>query len=69
MNAGGDELRPETRQQIEATIENTGRDIPIWEHKVYREKVPLVPGDGPLNALRHWAMQFYETAEVTTATQ
>ena len=69
VNAGGDELSPETRQQIEATIENTGRDIPIWEHKVYRAKAPLVPGDGPLNALRRWATQFYETSDVTSAVQ
>ena len=65
---GATELSPTARQHIDATIENTARDIPIWEHKVYREKAPLVPGDGPLNALRHWATQFYETAEVTSAT-
>jgi hypothetical protein len=69
VNAGGDELDPDTRRQIDATIENTGRDIPIWEHKIYREKAPLVPGDGPLNALRRWATQFYETADVTSAVQ
>ena len=69
VNEGADELSPETLQQIHATIENTGRDIPIWEHKVYREKAPLVPGDGPLNALRKWATQFYETSEVTSAVQ
>ena len=67
VDAGADELSPETRQAIDVTIDNTARDIPIWEHKVYRERAPLVPGDGPLVALRKWATQFYETADVSSA--
>ena len=29
---------------IEAIAENTARDVPIWEHKVYRERAPLGAG-------------------------
>ena len=47
------------QQMIDATVENTGRDVPIWENKVYVEHAPLVPEDGPINALRKWARQFY----------
>lgn len=35
-------------------------DIPIWEHKVYRERAVLARGDGPINAVRRWARQFYD---------
>jgi phenylpropionate dioxygenase-like ring-hydroxylating dioxygenase large terminal subunit len=45
---------------VAAIAENTARDVPIWEHKVYRERAPLVPGDGPISAIRKWARQFYE---------
>ena len=38
---------------------------PIWEHKVYRQRAPLVAGDGPINVLRRWARQFYKAAEST----
>ncbi|HEX4429164.1 MAG TPA: Rieske 2Fe-2S domain-containing protein [Frankiaceae bacterium] len=44
---------------IDATVENTSRDVPIWEHKVYVERAPLVSDDGPIRALRTWARQFY----------
>jgi nitrite reductase/ring-hydroxylating ferredoxin subunit len=47
------------RIAVDALIENTSRDIPIWEHKVYRERPPLVAGDGPIGQLRRWARQFY----------
>jgi len=53
------------RALIEATAENTARDVPIWEHKVYRQRAPLVPGDGPINVLRRWARQFYEPPQAT----
>ncbi len=58
---GATEISPRNRNHIESIYENTGRDIPIWEHKVYREKAPLVPGDGPSHELRKWAKQFYES--------
>jgi phenylpropionate dioxygenase-like ring-hydroxylating dioxygenase large terminal subunit len=38
---------------------DTGRDFPIWEHKVYIERPCLAKGDGPLPAFRRWAEQFY----------
>ena len=44
---------------IDATAANTARDVPIWEHKVYVERAPLVPDDGPIRELRKWARQFY----------
>ena len=44
-----------------------GQDVPIWEHKVYRERAPIVPGDGPILELRRWARQFYEHTPVAEA--
>ncbi len=44
---------------IEMISANTARDLPIWAHKVYRERPHLVPGVGPIGKLRHWAKQFY----------
>jgi hypothetical protein len=35
-------------------------DIPIWEHKIYRERPRLADRDGPIMKLRHWARQFYD---------
>ena len=58
---GATELSPAGRAIVDAIAENTSRDVPIWEHKVYRERPPLVDGDGPLRTLRKWATQFYET--------
>jgi nitrite reductase/ring-hydroxylating ferredoxin subunit len=40
-----------------------GRDIPIWDHLIYRQRAPLVPEEArPYRALRAWAAQFYEGA-------
>jgi nitrite reductase/ring-hydroxylating ferredoxin subunit len=36
-------------------------DIPIWEHKRYREQPLLCDGDGPIPRYRTWAAQFYAT--------
>jgi phenylpropionate dioxygenase-like ring-hydroxylating dioxygenase large terminal subunit len=57
-------LSPRARAMIDSTVENTSRDVPIWEHKVYVEHAPLVPDDGPIRALRTWARQFYPEAAV-----
>jgi phenylpropionate dioxygenase-like ring-hydroxylating dioxygenase large terminal subunit len=57
---GATELSPAKRAMVDAIAENTSRDVPIWEHKVYRERAPLVPADGPINVLRKWAVQFHE---------
>ena len=58
-------LSPQARAMIDATVENTSRDVPIWEHKVYVEQAPLVPDDGPIRALRTWARQFYPEPDRT----
>jgi hypothetical protein len=58
-DASDGSLSPRARAMIDATVENTSRDVPIWEHKVYVEHAPLVPDDGPIRALRTWARQFY----------
>ena len=41
---------------MDGQFEQDGR---IWEHKVYRERPPLIDGDGPIAELRRWASQFY----------
>jgi len=61
-DAGARELSAENRALIQLIADTTARDVPIWEHKVYREKPALVPGDGPIAQLRRWARQFYEPA-------
>ncbi len=35
------------------------QDVPIWEHKVYRERPPLTAADGPVHEYRRWFRQFY----------
>ena len=63
VNEGGDatQLSPVGKAVVDAIAENTARDVPIWEHKVYREHPPLVAGDGPIGVMRKWARQFYES--------
>ena len=34
-------------------------DIPIWNHKIYKERPLLVQGDGRIMEYRRWARQFY----------
>jgi nitrite reductase/ring-hydroxylating ferredoxin subunit len=41
-----------TRAQFE-------QDVPIWEHKVYRERPALTEADGPVAQYRRWFRQFY----------
>ncbi len=57
--SGATEMSAGARVAIEMIASNTARDLPIWENKVYRERPHLVPGDGPIGRLRHWAKQFY----------
>jgi len=52
-------LSAPARAMLEAVASTIGDDVPIWEHKVYRERPALVPGDGPIATLRGWARQFY----------
>ncbi|MFN8025361.1 MAG: Rieske 2Fe-2S domain-containing protein [Acidimicrobiia bacterium] len=56
---GEAELTAANRATIESIAENTARDVPIWEHKKYVEKAPLVADDGPILLLRRWARQFH----------
>jgi hypothetical protein len=41
------------------TNEQFTQDVPIWEHKIYREKPPLTAVDGPVAQYRRWFRQFY----------
>jgi hypothetical protein len=38
------------------------QDIPIWEHKIYRERPLLTAVDGPIPRYRQWYRQFYSAA-------
>ena len=44
----------------EAALADFKQDLKIWQHKVYRPRPVLVPGDGPILKYRQWASQFYE---------
>ena len=55
------ELSAESLTAVASTVSNVARDVSIWEHKVYRDRAPLVVGDGPIGVLRKWARQFYAT--------
>ncbi|MTD14043.1 Rieske 2Fe-2S domain-containing protein [Nakamurella sp. YIM 132087] len=39
------------------------QDIPVWEHKIYRESPKLARGEGAVADLRRWASQFYAKAD------
>jgi nitrite reductase/ring-hydroxylating ferredoxin subunit len=39
------------------------QDIPIWEHKKFREHPVLVKGDGDIAEYRRWVAQFYSWPE------
>lgn len=41
------------------TVEQFHQDVPIWEHKVYRERPLLTEVDGPVVRYRRWYRQFY----------
>jgi phenylpropionate dioxygenase-like ring-hydroxylating dioxygenase large terminal subunit len=50
---GGKALKGDFLRQIT-------QDIPIWEHKIYREHPKLAIGENPIPDYRRWAVQFYE---------
>jgi 3-ketosteroid 9alpha-monooxygenase subunit A len=58
---GATELSAVGRAMVDSISDNTARDVPIWEHKVYRDRAPLVAGDGPIGVIRKWARQFYDS--------
>jgi 3-ketosteroid 9alpha-monooxygenase subunit A len=64
---GATELSSTGRSIVEVISKNTSLDVAIWQHKVYRERPPLVAGDGPIGVFRKWARQFYETETETEA--
>lgn len=54
-----------TRAIIADLERQIGEDIPIWEHKTYRERPLLCDGDGPIPEFRRWCGQFYSEAGST----
>jgi hypothetical protein len=36
------------------------QDVPIWEHKAYRERPLVTKADGPVVQYRRWFRQFYD---------
>ncbi len=47
----------------EVTNLQFSQDVPIWEHKVYRDRPPLTQVDGPVSQYRRWFRQFYSGRE------
>jgi len=47
---------------LKALITQAERDIPVWNHKTYKNKPVLVKGDGPISVFRRWLKQFYTEA-------
>ena len=45
---------------IAEIVKQVNNDIPIWEHKTYRENPILCDGDGPIAKYRKWFFQFYD---------
>lgn len=44
-------------------VHQVNQDVPIWEHKIYKEQPILCEGDGPIGQYRKWFQQFYEGSE------
>lgn len=49
------------KEQVNRRGEFTGiiSDLPIWDHKIYKEKPLLCDGDGKIIEFRKWFSQFY----------
>lgn len=56
-----DERATQTVSELNDRITNEQflQDVPIWENKIYRERPPLTPVDGPVAQYRRWFRQFY----------
>lgn len=50
---------------VEEIVRQVGHDIPIWEHKIFRDDPILCDGDGPIAKYRKWFSQFYATGSET----
>ncbi len=59
----GDEQATAAVADLNAKITNEqfAQDIPIWEHKRYRERPVLTKVDGPITQYRRWFRQFYSS--------
>lgn len=49
---------------IQEVNRQVNEDIPIWEHKRYKQRPILCSGDGPINQYRKWFRQFYIEEEI-----
>ncbi len=56
-DAGATESISELNDQI-TNLQFT-QDIPVWEHKIYRERPIVTKVDGPIAQYRRWFRQFY----------
>ncbi len=56
-DAGATESISELNDQI-TNLQFT-QDVPIWEHKIYRERPIVTKVDGPIAQYRRWFRQFY----------
>jgi 3-ketosteroid 9alpha-monooxygenase subunit A len=59
---GATELSKQGHSILRTIERNTSLDVDIWSRKIYRDRPPLVAGDGPIGVMRKWSKQFYETA-------
>jgi len=61
MKALGDDQATASVAELNAKVTNLQftQDIPIWEHKVYRQRPVLTKVDGPIAQYRRWFRQFY----------
>ena len=49
-----------TTARMRDLVKQVNQDIPIWNHKIYREQPMLVKGDGPVLAYRQQYARFYQ---------
>ncbi len=63
MKALPDEKATESISELNDRITNEQftQDVPIWEHKIYRDRPMLTRNDGPVAQYRRWFRQFYPT--------
>jgi cholesterol 7-dehydrogenase len=47
-------------------IENWDKDIPIWQHKIYRDRPVLNGSERMILAFRRWYTQFYDDRSILT---
>jgi 3-ketosteroid 9alpha-monooxygenase subunit A len=65
MKALDDELATESVSSLNAEVTNLQftQDIPIFEHKIYRDRPMLTKVDGPVARYRRWFRRFYSAWE------